>query len=790
MSRESRMDGIRHLFPEVSRRPWLAYVAHLTVALWVFGGIVFGGRVLFFRDLSIYYYPNYVFLEHSLAQGVWPLWNPTADGGASFLLTDPIDLTLVWLFGADAAMNLGPPIFLLIGMTGATVLARRLGAGAWGSWAAGAFYGLSGPLLSTVNFVELFHSASWAPWVLAAFHAFWIQPTLARIATLAALGAVQIAALSPEVLLQTAVFGLALLPQRPTARKVVGLAAGLFVAALLAAPAFLGAHALVESTARSMGFSHRASFAWSARPILLLGTVLPHFFGDMHTMTDAGAWGQAQFPTGSPYLLSLYLGPALLVLAVSAGSRGVRLYGLAALGVLLALGDDGPLEPVMALWMTSLRVPIKFFLMANLALCLLAGLGLDRALRRERGAGPWVLAPGLLVFLAGLLLNFWPRLPLPLLDAIAPDLITIRTAEVIAQVWPREFLVAGALGLGAGLALLRRRQLVPLASVLVVLDLAIVNESINTSAPAAFYELRSEIAAPVDKARPKGRFRWFSYGVADSPGLSFSLDLLRQNSDVWLFYLDRQTLVPRTPTFDDLDSAFDFDRVGFSPPGSTLTVDERNPNLFRDHYNRLRLGNVRWVLSFHELPEDLVAVAAKLPLPEVRESLRLYEIHDPLPRALWVPAYEIVGDDADARTRANETGFDPRATVLLEREPGQGSSATPGTSGDVVYEPVNPHTVRLRSTGDQGFVLVLNNFHRAWTAETQGAQVPVFRANGQYMAIPTPGGSQEVTLRFRPAWKTPAFTASALGLLLLCGLAVAGIVRKRKEIETSANEAL
>ena len=196
----------------------------------------------------------------------------------------------------DTAMQLGPPIFLLIAMTGATVLARRLGAGAWGSWAAGAFYGFSGPLLSTVNFLELFHSASWAPWVVAAFLAFWTQPTRARIATLAALGGVQIAALSPEVLLQTGLFGLAPLPERPSARKVLGLAAALLMAALLAAPTLLGAHALVEGTARSIGFSHRVSFAWSARPILLLETVLPHFFGDMHTMTDVGAVGTSSVP--------------------------------------------------------------------------------------------------------------------------------------------------------------------------------------------------------------------------------------------------------------------------------------------------------------------------------------------------------------------------------------------------------------------------------------------------------------------------------------------------------------
>jgi uncharacterized membrane protein YfhO len=106
----------------------------------------------------------------------------------------------------------------------------------------------------------------------------------------------------------------------------------------------------------------------------------------------------------------------------------------------------------------------------------------------------------------------------------------------------------------------------------------------------------------------------------------------------------------------------------------------------------------------------------------------------------------------------------------------------------VVYELVDPHTVRLRSTGDAGFILVLDNFHRAWTAETQGAQVPVFRANGQYMAIFTPGGYQEVTLHFRPAWKAPALAAAALGLLLVCALAVADFARRSGRTGRSASQ--
>ena len=38
------------------------HAAFAALALWVFSGPLFEGRVLFFRDLSTFFYPNYVFL--------------------------------------------------------------------------------------------------------------------------------------------------------------------------------------------------------------------------------------------------------------------------------------------------------------------------------------------------------------------------------------------------------------------------------------------------------------------------------------------------------------------------------------------------------------------------------------------------------------------------------------------------------------------------------------------------------------------------------------------------------
>jgi len=83
---------------------------------------------------------------------------------------------------------------------------------------------------------------------------------------------------------------------------------------------------------------------------------------------------------------------------------------------------------------------------------------------------------------------------------------------------------------------------------------------------------------------------------------------------------------------------------------------------------------VRWVLSFHALPEDLVSRRDEIRLEEVAEPLRLYELRDPLPRAFFVPT--------------------------LEGPLGAGR-------GTVSYEPVNPTPSssgcpRLRDSSDSG----------------------------------------------------------------------------------------
>ena len=724
-----------------ARYAWpAAFLAHAAATLWLFGGALLGGRLLYYRDLSLQFAPDYAFAAASLRQGVWPLWNPLANAGEPCLFAYPVDLLLLLAGGARAPLGPGAALHLFVALAGATVLGRRLGMGPAGAWLAGAAYGLGGFLLSTVNLLPLFQASAWAPWVVAAMVGAAREPSPRRTATLAVLAALQVSTLAAEIVVQTAAVGLVLLagPALRRERRGLALAAAAVLAAALAAPALLGARALVAGTARARGFPAAEALAFSLHPVVLAEAALPRLLGDPHGFTDATFWGLAYFPAGHPYFLSLYVGLPVLLLASRAG-RVRRVWGLVAAGVLLALGSHGPLGLLPEGLRLPLRGPQKLFFLTHLGLALLAGLGLERALRERGGERRRLMLalPGAALVLLALAFGAFPAALRDAAAVVAPPLRDPGGLLVATRLWPPAWLAAGALALGAGLALARGGRVALAAAALAALDLATVNAGVNPLAPASFYDLRSDVAAMVRSVAPEGRYRFFSYGVAYTPGLVFEPVMARASSDAWLFYLDRQTLLPRTSALDGLESAFGVDRTGWSPPGSTLAVEEAVPARFAACRSRLEEANVRWVLSFDALPGAGAHRRAEVKLPEVVAPLGLYDLVAARPRASWVPG----------------PGGDPRQAA------------------SVAYEPIDAHTVRVRARTPPGILVVRDGHHPDWEAEDSSGPVPVLRAGDRYRGIPTGGGEQSVTMRFRPGWRTPALLMAVAGALVALFLA-------------------
>jgi hypothetical protein len=750
--------------PSAGPRPFarpgaLVLLAHLGATLWLFGGLLGGQRVLYFRDLSTQFRPDHEFLARSLAQGVWPLFNPLVDGGAPCLFAYPFDLLFAGVFGGGGPTGPGVAFHLLVALTGATWLGRLRGLDWLGAWLAGSVYGLSGCVLSCVNLLPLFQAAAWAPWVVAAFLALVERPCWRSAAVLALLGALQGSTLAADIVVQTVAAGLLLAPPAFWRGRGLPQAIGAAVlAGLMLAPVGAGLVDLLAGTERGAGYSATSALQYSAGPLVLAEAGFPRFFGDVHAFSDLGFWGQPFFPQGYPYLISLYLGPLVLGLALAGARR--RLATLAALGVLLALGSYGPLGPLLGEALRFLRHPVKFFLLTTLAVALMAGVAVDARRGRGRRAGAGLLAFGGLLCGVALVLprgSGW----LGLLAEGAP--------RVAAAAWPGPWLVSGLLAVAAGLAAWTGGRLRPLAGLLAVVDLLVVNVAINPTTQAGFHDLDGPLRALIEPARAAGPARWFSYGVSNSPGLHWRAEVAGRGSDAWLYYADRQTLLPRTQELDGLEGIFDGDRTGWAPRGSTLPVQELSPAFFPRHFPRLRASGVRHVLSFASLPADLVTLRGRAPVPGLLDPIGLYEVRDALPRAFAVPGHEVVAE-ADVERRLLAPGFDPGRVALLSRPPAGLPSAF--EEGTLSYERLDPHTARIHTADVSGLVVVLDLYRPALQLDRDGVAQDLLQANGRFLAFVAPGGDHDFTLRYAPAWRWPALGLAGLDLGL-CGLLLA-----------------
>jgi hypothetical protein len=345
--------------------------------------------------------------------------------------------------------------------------------------------------------------------------------------------------------------------------------------------------------------------------------------------------------------------------------------------------------------------------------------------------------------------------------------------HVVSRVWPLELALTGLAAVAGGLAVSAGGRSAVLAGVVAVLDLLRVNGGLNPTAPADFYDLRPAMRAVVASADAVGRHRWFSFGAAYARGLGWRPEVARTGSDVWLYAVDRQALMPRTHVIDGLEGAFDVDRMGLAPDGSTIGVGEADPARYTALHARLRLANVRWVLSFDPLPEGDLAPRGAVQVREVVGPLRLYELRRPLPRAFFVARHAVVTPADAARRAVEDPSFDPSQTVILERDPGAPAASMASDAGAprVDYRLIGPHEVAVTARTPPGFVVVLDGYHPDWTAEDEsGRPVPVLKADGRYRAIPTPGGAHVFTLRYRPSWRAPALAALLGGVLAVAAL--------------------
>lgn len=725
-------------------------------------------RSYFFRDFSITLLPYRLFAAREWASLRWPVWNPYLhEGTFAVPALYPLDLLHV-LWPDPRWVSWLLTLHLPLAAFAAYRLARDIGAARLGAFLVGAVYCLGGYAVSCLNLYVFLQALAWVPLVAVTLRRAALRGGRS-IAVAAVVTGVGFTTLAFEFLSQGVLLGLGLAFLERRDRGAFGrVAASLALAAGLAALPVVLTLGLLPETARGQGFLPQDALEGELPPVAWLQTFILGLFGSPAAPFE-GWWGPF-FRKGSPYFLSVYLGPLALALAAAGVSvlehrrRRLLLAGLL-LGGWIATGATGGLAPhLLSLpGLSWFRTPAKALLFGHLALSVLAGLGLERLGRgsgwdtfRIVSSGLSLGAAAVAVVLAGspATIGAWFGVAPQIAASVAPSVVdeALQSAALAAA----GLVLAGSVSRG----LLRTRPATALVGAAVVVDLVRAAAGVNPQVPVAFYELEPALAASV---RPSGEpVRIFSYGLQASPAFRERLAQASHRPSAWIFSINRQLLVPYTNMLDGIESGETPDLTGFGPAFPELRAEDYAPTAVGRILPRLRAAGVHRVVSLDPLADDDLELKATVPIPAARLAARVYQLRDALPIAA-LQCRGLAAPGAEAAFRSSlEPGFDPTREAAVEGpalEPAGGACR----AGTVVPGLLEPARESYATDSEaETYLLVRRGFARGWSARLDGAPAPLYRANGRHRAVRVPPGRHQIVLRYRPPGR-------ALGLALLLG---------------------
>lgn len=722
---------------------WAAPALVALVAFLPFARGLLSGASFYFRDLSRHFFPLRLFVAEGLRQGELRYWNPLVHEGEPLPLP-PLsylpDLAHA-LYPSEWSFSLLLALHVPLAALFFFALARELGLARAAAAGGAAAYALGGFALSAINLYVYAQAMAWAPLVLRGFlrtaRGTWRDAALAALA----LG-IALTTSGVEVVAQTVLIGLVLVwPVTPSPRwgrlaSVVALGAG------LAAYTLLPVSGLVAQSAREGGFPTEVVLSHSVHPLAFVQVFVAGFFGDPAHLAGR-FWGQRFFPLGFPYLVSLYLGAAVLTLAALGALEGRVLRRplvlLAFLAALVCLGHWAGLDAIVE-WLEPLRrfrYPSKAFFTVHFAIALLAALGLDSV---HRGGEPRPRRRlTLLALLAGSLLAAAPLLP---------DLLPGRTRWFAAGFFPPEMpwglrldrlkfmaadaaqggVVALALA-GVAYAAWRRRlsgaAAAAIMAALVTADLLRAGAGLNAMVTPSFYTLSPEMTALAPRFREAGG-RVFTCDVSQSAAYLAAREAIGERQEAWSFALLRETLTPFFNLSAGVPTALSLDLTMLAPRTRVASPDEAACRDLASLLPRLREAAVTHLLSLDRLESDELRLAAPVSPAAVRPlAVYVYSLRDPRPRV------EIAGGSA-----------------RLVRE-GSGSL-------EVEVEAPAAGTLVLRQTPAPG-----------WRARIDGRDTPLLITEKEHLAVAVGPGRSRLRLEYEPPRLRTGAAVSALSLLFL-----------------------
>jgi hypothetical protein len=663
---------------------------------------------------------------------------------------------------------------LFLAGLGASWLAGRLGLGRLPSWAAGALWMASGPLLSVVDAWNQLAGAAWMPWAIGS----GLDALRGRWRGALAWGgasALQVLGGSPEtgVLGWAGVGVLAIAHLRRShwqRARLVRAAAGAGAAAVLtlglSAAQWLPA---LDAAARA-GRTHlprEARTHWSVHPLHLAQSFLPV---PLHRVALTSRTRDELFGAPDPFLPSIYLGAASVALAAAALRRPSRAtWGLLALGLLAtatALGRHGPVyDALVALAppLQAFRYPAKALLLASLAWSVAAAQGVGALTDARPRRGPALAGGAAALACLGVvlvILGGGGRVARVLADP-GDELASLAARIAVGA------LLAGA---GAALALRAWPHRAAAMTALALADLAVAHHDLNPTAPVALY---THVPDAVAAARDPGGGRLYVYDYLE-PGagqrlLGRPIPYLLERAPVGWDVRAAQALALREALFPPIASvwgaegSYERDVPGLEPAPLARLKDAFRAGSLDARRRLLGMAAVSRIAALHASAGGGREPLGRYPGYFV-DPVLVFEAPPGVPRAYRVGGARVATDDTHALATVLAPDFEPAREVVLTG--GAGAGTAPGSAGSARVVERRTDRVRLETDGAAaGWVVLVDAWDPGWRAFVDGRPARLERANVAFRAVAVPAGRHDVLMTFRPPMLAPGLWISAVTTL-------------------------
>jgi hypothetical protein len=209
----------------------------------------------------------------------------------------------------------------------------------------------------------------------------------------------------------------------------------------------------------------------------------------------------------------------------------------------------------------------------------------------------------------------------------------------------------------------------------------------------------------------------------------------------------------------------------------THTAEIRNDTFFPlpAFWKLMRMYNVKYLTSFWPF-----ASSANLKPLGLYGGAYLYQNDDFLPRAYLVRGVVPVADGKPALNMIFSDAFDPGRSVMLEAVP-PNYQPSEGSGGNVEILSYTTNQAEMKvETAQQAILVFSDSYYPGWSAEVDGRETTIYRANITQRAVVVPAGDHQVKFRFKAPTVVVGFWISMGALLVFLACFLFPFLRARK----------